>query len=123
VLQAVKGFEEAFTGIYQMYEDQAFLAKIYLSTPVYASAESWTLYRLHEKSSCYRVQSSGKELQVRGFYLNWLAEYLDDHDVPDVRTLRALRRAQLLVRHPWICNLAIAPGKMKEAIKSLIRPS
>ncbi len=123
VLLSVRGFEEAFTGIYQMYEDQAFLAKIYLSTPVFASAGTWTLYRLHEGSCCHRVGTSGQELHVRNFYLDWLDHYLRDHGNRDLRIRRALRRAQLLGRHPWADRLLSWPRQIKEMAKNLARPS
>jgi glycosyltransferase involved in cell wall biosynthesis len=122
-LLAVDGFEEKFTGIYQMYEDQAFLAKVYLSTPVYASSKSWTLYRLHEGSCCYRVESSGQERQVRNFYLNWLRDYLHDSGIQDRNTQRALDRALFRSEHPWVDTLVKMPGKLKQSVKSILRPS
>jgi glycosyltransferase involved in cell wall biosynthesis len=120
VLLKVNGFEEEFNGIYQMYEDQAFLAKVYVSTPVFASARTWTLYRLHEGSCCYRVEASGEERKVRVFYLNWLDYYLREWKVQDKRIQRALNRASTLARYRWIYALANAPSKIKRIVKNAI---
>ena len=40
LVQDVGGFEECFTGDNQLYEDQAFLIKVYLKGSVYASGET-----------------------------------------------------------------------------------
>ena len=123
VLLAVKGFEEEFTGIYQMYEDQAFLAKVYMSTPVFASARTWTKYRLHEDSCCYRVEASGEERKVRLYYLNWLSNYLRACRFQDKDIQRALSRAMIIARYPLINKLVNFPGKLKEIVKNITRPS
>ena len=48
-LHRVGGFEESFKGQDQLYEDQAFLAKVYLQEPVFVSNECWDRYRVHER--------------------------------------------------------------------------
>jgi glycosyltransferase involved in cell wall biosynthesis len=121
VVLSIQGFEEQFTGAYQMYEDQAFLAKVYVSTPVFASAETWTLYRLHEGSCCHRVEASGQERPVRTFYLNWLRDYLRDNGIQETKAQRALSRALLRSQHPWADRLANMPGKARQVVKSMMR--
>jgi GT2 family glycosyltransferase len=44
---AVGGFEERFRGL---YEDQAFLAKMFLRHPMYISSRTTYRYRQHDKS-------------------------------------------------------------------------
>ena len=46
------GFEEQFTGPRQMFEDQAFLAKLYLAAPVYFAETVWLDYRQHREFMC-----------------------------------------------------------------------
>ena len=41
LVMALGGFEEHFTGVRQLYEDQGFLAKLYLAAPVYFSDRVW----------------------------------------------------------------------------------
>jgi hypothetical protein len=52
VFEAVGGFEERFRGIYRLYEDHAFLIKVYLHHPVYISSRVWRHYRQHAESRC-----------------------------------------------------------------------
>ena len=52
VIERVGGFEEQFDvqRLYQLYEDQAFLVKLYLASPVFAAGECWSRYRIHPDS-------------------------------------------------------------------------
>lgn len=121
VLETIGGFEEDFIGIYQLYEDQAFLAKVYLTTPVFASNSTWTRYRLHPDSCCYRVASSGDEPAARSYYLNWLREYLRTNSVDDARVYKALNRALLLQRSPTLSWFAGVPDTVTRLGKKLLR--
>src|SRR5215467_1915809 len=47
IVERVGGFEESFHGMYQLCEDLAFLAKIYVKAPVFVASECWDKYRLH----------------------------------------------------------------------------
>jgi hypothetical protein len=68
----VGGFEESFRGKYQLYEDQAFLAKVYLGESVYISNENWIRYRIHPNSCVSAVTRAGDYEAVRMFFLKWL---------------------------------------------------
>jgi hypothetical protein len=67
-----------------MYEDQAFLAKIYLEASVYFASTTWTDYRQHAGSCVAEVSNSGRYDEVRQHFLDWFASYLEAH--PDRRT-------------------------------------
>jgi glycosyltransferase involved in cell wall biosynthesis len=121
IVEAVNGFEEKFTGIYQLYEDQAFLAKVYLSTPVFVSSSSWTRYRLHPDSCCYRVASSGNESLARLFYLNWLKDYLHANQIEDASIRKALNKELLLQRNPLLNQLVNLPQTVLIQCKKLIK--
>ena len=88
-LQRSGGFEERFSGIYQLYEDQAFLSKMYSREIIYISATANNLYRKRADS----MTSAANDLQlykkVRLFYLDFLKEYF----------------LQKTVVHPTIKNL------------------
>jgi glycosyltransferase involved in cell wall biosynthesis len=94
------GFEEAFIGAYQLYEDQAFLAKIYLETPVFVANECWDNYRVHPESCVSRVTGSGLHGLVEEFYLDWLEQYFLQRRVKDRGLWKALRRKQRYHRYP-----------------------
>jgi len=76
VLKKTGGFEEDFTQEYQLFEDQGFLTKIYLSTPVYVSDKTWTKYRRHADQCMTVSRKAGNFDRIRKFYFNWLKKYL-----------------------------------------------
>ncbi len=99
-VERLGGFEEHFTGPRQMYEDQGFLAKLYLDYPVYFSSRRWLDYRQHANSIVSQVTSTGRYVQVRGYFLEWLSRYLVDqgHTLQGSAVLRACWRARQRLR-------------------------
>lgn len=97
-LQRSGGFEEKFSGVYQLYEDQAFLAKIYLKEIVYISAQANNMYRKRADSMSSAANEERTYKRVRLFYLAWLEEYLATTQSKDlgVRKLVAGFRKKLL---------------------------
>jgi glycosyltransferase involved in cell wall biosynthesis len=100
VVRSVGGFESHFTGPLQMYEDQGFLVKVYLTTPVYFSDRVWLDYRQHEESCVASVVRGGRYHEVRLYFLNWLEKYIAERRVGDPRVAAALRRALHCYRRP-----------------------
>jgi glycosyltransferase involved in cell wall biosynthesis len=88
VVEAVGGFEDRFRGL---YDDQAFLAKIYLEYPIYISSRIWYRYRQHDTSCCGSTKRADY-WRTRGVFLEWL----DSHVGPrcDPRVDAAVRRAR-----------------------------
>jgi glycosyltransferase involved in cell wall biosynthesis len=87
-VKAVGGFEAGFRGL---YEDQVFLAKIYLHYPIYISSQTGYCYRQHD-SSCCRRASWIDRARVRSVYLQWLESYVGPFGDP--RVLATVRRAR-----------------------------
>ena len=77
------GFEPAFSGIYTLYEDQAFLAKIYLSETIFISGAANNLYRKRANSMSSAVNDIVIYETVRKFFLNWLELYLIVQNIRD----------------------------------------
>jgi glycosyltransferase involved in cell wall biosynthesis len=100
VAERIGGFEELFGGIYQMYEDQAFLAKIYLTTPVFVSGRCWTRYRQHPNACTTVVRDSGHYREVRRFFLEYLQRYLLAQHVENPAIWNAWQRAWWPYQHP-----------------------
>ncbi len=69
------GFEERFSGIYQLYEDQAFLSKVYSKEIIYISAAANNLYRKRPDSMASAANDKVLYKKVRLFYLEFLEEY------------------------------------------------
>jgi glycosyltransferase involved in cell wall biosynthesis len=98
VVEQVGGFEDRFRG---MYEDQAFLIKMYLSTPIYVSGTCWSKYRKHERSCCSVAKTAGEWEYWRSYYLYWLETYLQTKEV-DGAIRAALQKAIWPYRHPLL---------------------
>lgn len=104
VMEQVKGFDEAFRGIYDVYEDQAFYAKVALRARVFAANECWDRYRQHPNSSVAAVRNAGQEYSTRLFFLKWLAGYLSDQGVTELEIWQALRKELWRCRHPTLAR-------------------
>ena len=94
MVERVGGFAESFKDIYHMYEDQAFLAKVYLKEPVFVANQYWDKYRVHPEQCTSVVQEAGHYFSVRLFFLNWLAEYLQEQGVTDEEIWRLVQEKQ-----------------------------
>jgi glycosyltransferase involved in cell wall biosynthesis len=122
IVTAIDGFDESFTGISNIYEDQAFYAKICLHTPVVASNNCWDLYRQHSQSSMAHAREAGQEIAARKAFLQWLDQYLKEQDVQDEPVWQALRREQWRLRHPsWLPDGARVQNRARWAKKWLLQ--
>ena len=102
LVERVGGFEEEFQGELQLYEDQAFLAKIYLTANVFVADSCWLKYRLHSESCDSRVLRSGRAKAVKLYFLHWLERYLRSQGNIDPEIWSALRRVKRRARHPTL---------------------
>jgi glycosyltransferase involved in cell wall biosynthesis len=94
-VERVGGFEEAFRGMYQLYDDQTFLAKIYLHEPVYVADKCWDRYRQHPDQLVSVVRDAGQQHTVRLAFLRWLAEYFYTQGVDDPELWKLLQEKLL----------------------------
>jgi glycosyltransferase involved in cell wall biosynthesis len=94
-LDRIGGFEDSFRGL---YEDQAFLVKVYLRGSVFVSGDCLAKYRMHPDSSVFSSLRSGDFDRSRRFFLNWLQGFLDEEQVTD----EAIRNALNKVRWPYL---------------------
>jgi hypothetical protein len=107
--EAVGGFEEHFTGF---YEDQAFLAKLYLARPVLFSDAVWLNYRQRPDSCVATVTREGRYHDVRRYFLTWFEDYvrrLPEEPPAAVRT--AVARALRPYRRPVAHAVLSSPGR------------
>jgi glycosyltransferase involved in cell wall biosynthesis len=102
LFEKVGGFEERVSGL---YEDQAFLAKVCLVTPVFASSECWDRYRQHPDSSSAYTERSGEEVSERLIFLNWLIEYLSRQGLRGTPTWWLFNKEILIYRHPFFYHI------------------
>lgn len=105
VVKRLGGFEQHFTGARMMYEDQGFLAKLYLEEPVYFASQVWLNYRQHPNSIVAEVSRDGRYDEVRRYFLEWFGAYLASKPDADPRVRAAYRRAMWRYRHPRLAPL------------------
>ena len=99
VAMAVGGFEPRFRG---MYEDQAFLAKICLTSPVLVTDDVVARYRQHPDSTYARARAAGATAEAEIVYLEWLArEVFGRYGGQDGRAWDALRAILHRHRRSW----------------------
>jgi glycosyltransferase involved in cell wall biosynthesis len=87
---AVGGYEDAFTG---MYEDAALFAKIHLRYSTYVSGRTWLKYRQHVDSETATHSNRNYAITRRPF-IDWLATYLDRPDIDVPAEARATFRVE-----------------------------
>ena len=96
------GFEEVFAGKYQVYEDQAFLIKIYLHETVYISESCNNLYRQRPGSLMDSTVGEKKYQEVRQYFLKWLETYLSQQSMPFPEVEKKLKKAMLRYQFPGL---------------------
>jgi glycosyltransferase involved in cell wall biosynthesis len=118
VYDRVGGFEEKFPG---MFEDQAFLSKVYSTTPVFIADRCWDLYRIHKDSCCSVASDTGKTNSSETYFLNWLEQYMSSNGTADPGIERALRRRVWRSRHPSSARLLDENRKYVSRLRSGVR--
>lgn len=117
VLGEVGGFDVDY---HEIFEDQAFFAKIELEYPVFVSGSVWARYRQHRESS-YRqhaeasVSDRSQHYTVLLRFLDWLQDYLDEREIdePEIRQFLARRRRSCqqklqLLKRPLMGRLTLS---------------
>jgi glycosyltransferase involved in cell wall biosynthesis len=94
------GFEEHFRGKYQLYEDQAFLHKMYLNEPVYISSCCNNKYRQRIGSLVQKISQEGNYHVVRQYFLEWLEQYMKQNGIAQKNLNDLVSRALKPYRYP-----------------------
>lgn len=117
IVLGVGGFEES---IQQLYEDQAFYAKIFLYRPVFAERGCWQKYRQHNDSSWYLSLQTGEDLSARLTFMNWLENYLLQEGFRNTELWANLRRQLFPYRHPFLFRLKKTAQRLVRKIKKVL---
>jgi glycosyltransferase involved in cell wall biosynthesis len=124
LVERIGGFEERFHKEYQLYEDQAFLSKVYLEAAVFVSSKTWDLYRIHPESCDATVIRSGRYAAVRRFFLEWLEDHYERHRVEDPRLRSLLARALFPYRHPLLHRVrTLGLGDVRKGMRERLERS
>jgi len=101
----IGGFEESFVGANQVYEDQAFLCKYYLTQNVYVTDEANNYYRQRSGSLMQSISKKNKYIKVRIFFLSWLEKYLIDHSIRNKKINYLLRILKFKLNYPVLYKI------------------
>jgi glycosyltransferase involved in cell wall biosynthesis len=92
----IGGFEERFRGL---FEDAAFLAKVYLNGAVYISSECAAKYRMRPDSCVFNALNAGRYGGERRAFLDWLERYSRTRETRRADVRRAIQKAAWPLRH------------------------
>ncbi len=125
VVEQIGGFVEEFPNAYQLYEDQAFLLKVYLATPVFVVNECWDLYRLHSDSCVAKATAANQYEVIRLFFFNWLEKYLIEQGFKGTEVWNLLQKVLWPYHHPILYKIQRFTqdfiGLIKTLLKSMVR--
>jgi glycosyltransferase involved in cell wall biosynthesis len=114
-------FEESFRSIYQMYEDQGFLCKMYLHETIFVSSACNNKYRQRPASLVSAVHDSGKYDTVRKYYLEWFQKYLKESKVNYPQVNKLLKDALMPYHNPLRYKLMVYfPKRVKGRMAGLL---
>ena len=111
-IDAVGGFDEAFT---DMYEDQVFFSKLFLHGSVLVDTEPLHRYRQHDDSCVRRTHRDGRQRAARRRFLRWLQVRLAQVDDPVAEGLRPVVAAE--IRASWFASLRAVPSRVRALLR------
>jgi glycosyltransferase involved in cell wall biosynthesis len=117
-VRAVGGFEDAFRAL---YGDQAFYAKMCLSTRILVTDGLWDRYRQHSSSLTGRTRAS-RELEHRRVFLTWLEGLLEREHVREAALWRSLRRELWKLRHPRVARVLRTGRRFSRRVTRMLAP-
>ncbi|TKB70434.1 MAG: glycosyltransferase [Nitrospira sp.] len=120
--EQVGGFVEDFRGVYQLYEDQFFLTKVYLHASVWVSSRCWDKYRMHPDSCSTVVAREGRYDAVRQRFLERFEAYVNEHAFRDESVHRALEEALRPFRVHDRTGAAIPAGQVRWGDLRRVKP-
>ena len=116
VVEDIGGFEET---IQQLYEDQVFLAKIFLNSPVFVESGCWEKYRQRNDSSWHLSIDTGEDYHARLIFFKWLESYWDEQGFKNTELWQILQEKLWNYRYPNLYKLKKIVKHFRWRIKSL----
>ena len=117
-VEHVHGFEEGFI---DLFTDQAFYAKVFLSMPVFAADGCWDRYRQHPDQSCATAERTGRIRAARRGFLEWLEGYLIEHGFRGSEVWQALGSALEPYRSEAGGSMASLAPVLKRQVRGIAR--
>ncbi|MBW4603744.1 MAG: glycosyltransferase family 2 protein [Calothrix sp. FI2-JRJ7] len=117
LVEKIGGFEES---IQHLYEDQVFLAKIFVTVPVFVEGGCWEKYRQRNDSSWHLSIDTGEDHKARFIFLNWLEKYLTKQGVKDTEVWQYLQKELWTYRYPILSKLTKRAQSFVKQMKAFI---
>lgn len=111
-------FVAEFIGPTAVYEDQAFLAQLYLKENVFVSSQVNNLYRQRQTSQVYSVHNDGRYHEVRHFYLEWFRNYLTKNKIDNKEVHKLLKQNLFRYEHPLMYKVITKLRRIRERVFS-----
>lgn len=118
LVEKIGGFEES---IQHLYEDQVFLAKIFLTAPVFVEGGCWEKYRQRNDSSWHLSIYTGEDDKARLIFLNWLEKYLTEQGVKDMEVWQVIQKQLWTSPYPILLKLIKYAQYFVRQIKALVK--
>ena len=123
--EAVEGFDEAFTGPNQLFEDQTFFLKTCLTQRVYLSSICNNIYRQRPNSLMHGLIANGHYENALHYFLKWLKNYINSKSIKNSEINFLLRKALIRLKYPSffkILNVGNRAGlKMKRILRGFVK--
>jgi hypothetical protein len=121
IVKEVGGFEEQFRGRLSLFEDQAFLAKVFLKFHVFVTEECCDRYRRHPDSCVSISARDGTKYSTGILYFNWLERYLLSQRVIDTELRTALRKKRSRYRHATLYHVMARAQQHVRQIQAMMQ--
>ena len=118
VIDRIGGPENSFRG---MFEDQCFLAKVFLNETVFVSNECWDKYRQHAHSTVSRARVEGTWKSSHRAHVKWVAKYLNRQGRKRGPAWEAVQTVLQRYRHPSLVRLLTRWRMLNERFAGLGR--
>ena len=117
-IRAVGGFEDSFRAL---YGDQAFYAKMCLSTRILVTNGLWDRYRQHSASLTGRTRAASEQ-EHRRVFLTWLEGLLQRERVRDARIWQSVRGELWKLRHPRFARVIRTGRRLRRHASRIAAP-
>ncbi len=122
--EQIAGFDNCFNPkTFQLYEDIAFLTKIYLNIPVFVSSLCLDRNRCNRFSLTQKMAGSSEEEGARRFFFRWLKNYFRQHGVIDPEVLRAVRKESWYYEIPMPASAAMFLRRVVNKVRRTLNPN
>ena len=115
VLDEFGAFEAQFNNKFMLFEDMAFLHKMYLNTPVYVSSKCHNKYRIR-KGSLVHTYGRSDYHEVKQFFLAWLKDYTNKLSIKSKTIQFLIWKAMLPYKSPFM-------SKVINKVENYLKPS